>query len=180
MPICKLNPIDFDFKLNHAPLNYLNSVINIFETSFLIDINKNLNRIDLIRAAKCLYYKDKNLYTPELFIESNHKNRFNFNVHLSCPFDSISINKLPYSILADTFGFNNKFQRKDAIQTIDDVFLELELPKNGKNYVYRIFQQIKYVFKCIGIFGDSFNKETLILYEVDYWKDNMPIFKDFS
>jgi hypothetical protein len=177
---CQLNPIDFDDKLNHAPIDYLNNVINVFETSFLVDINKNLNRIDLIKAAKCLYYKDKDLYLPELFIESNHKDRFNFNVHLSCPFGNSSINKLPYSILADTFGYSNKFQRKDAIQRINDVFLELGLPKDGTNYVYRIFQQIKYVFKNNGTFGNSFNKDTLILYEVEYIKNNIPIFKDLS
>jgi hypothetical protein len=176
--MARLNEIEFYYRVNHADLEFLKSIAQSIEGLCLVATNPELTRIDLISTIGALYYKDPTKCLVNSFLPSNHVDRFGFNVHYSCPFSEYSEYKLPYSIMADTFGYNNVFTRDDARSRIKEVSDKLNIYLDAKYLVYRIFQNFVTKLKPIGRFGESLDRRNkVVLYEVERWEEGKPIFK---
>jgi|GEM_PF-5886715 len=179
----KISEMEFFHKTNHASVEYLVKLSKVMEEMCFIAINPNQDRLELIDTLFSVYFKNKARVHEHSFLPSNHRTRFDFNVHISCPFSEQSMFRFPYCLLADHFGFNTPFLREEAIKWIDFAFKDIGTPLQEKTgarlYVYRIFQQLAGRLKKFGTFGTSSNfGKNLIIYEVDNWENGYPIFKE--
>jgi len=172
----RMNKIEFEMLLQHAPETELQNVASIMEELLFVPINKDQNRIEMIDTLAAIYYKDKTKIHKNSFGTTNHLTLFDYSIHYSCPINEANTLRLPYFILVDKFGFNTKFSRVDARIAIKTAYDTLNIFVDENHIVYRMFQTLSRNFNNLGIFTLSFkDRKHVMIYEVLDWNPSQPI-----